>query len=310
VPARIVLESPVPVLLTHATEAPERPAAPPRPRPRPSYAPRRRDLARSVVDGDSVAEAARSFLLVSGIQNVPARTRTRARPRSRRVIAAVVSVVAAICVGFAARVPLPYHRLDGTTQPAAGLVSITGAPIDPSAGTILVTVVTSAPVTLAGVVRSWIDRSTDVERDPPSGPVTDNLRWVNERLMTESAHAATVVALGHLGLDPSAVHAAVVPHGLGGPSAGLAIALELVDLLSPGDLTDGQVVAVSGALDELGRVGTVGGIRYKAVAARRAGADLLLVPPSLYREAVLFAPGVRVVPVATFADALAALRSN
>jgi PDZ domain-containing protein len=310
VPARIVAESPVPVLLTHTTEAPVRPAASPRTRPRPSYAPRRtRDLSQSLADGDSVSEAARSFLLVSGIRQVPARTRPRRRPRSRRATVAASALMLAVLAGFAARVPPPYHRLDGTTRPAAGLVTITGLPVDPHAGTFLVTVVTAEQVTLGGVVRSWFDRS-DVERDAPSGPAADNLRWVNQRLMDESGQAATTVAFGYLGLDPSAARVAIVPHGLGGPSAGLAMALEMVDLLSPGDLTDGRLVAVSGALDEQGRIGPVGGIRYKAEAARHADADLLLVPPGAYVEAQAHAEGVRVVPVATFGEALAALRSE
>jgi PDZ domain-containing protein len=85
------------------------------------------------------------------------------------------------------------------------------------------------------------------------------------------------------------------------------MALELVDLLTPGDLTGGRVVAVSGSLDDAGRIGPVGGIRYKAEAARKAGADLLLVPAGAGRDAAMHAPGVRVVPVATFTDALAAL---
>jgi PDZ domain-containing protein len=85
------------------------------------------------------------------------------------------------------------------------------------------------------------------------------------------------------------------------------MALELVDLLSPGDLTAGHRVAVSGALAADGRVEPVGGIPYKTAAARMAGADVMLVPPSATVTASTYAGSMRVIPVATFVDALDAL---
>jgi predicted S18 family serine protease len=68
-------------------------------------------------------------------------------------------------------------------------------------------------------------------------------------------------------------------------------------------------VAVSGALAPDGRVEAVGGIRYKAAAARRAGADVLIVPSTQARHAATYAGGVRVVAVSSFADALSVLAS-
>jgi PDZ domain-containing protein len=218
------------------------------------------------------------------------------------------ALVLTVFTFFAARVPLPYHRLGGTTRPAAGLVSVTGTPVDPSAGTILVTIVTSEPVTLAGLMGARLGHGDDVQPDPDDGSAT-SARWANRQLMDEAGTTATAVALRHLAVAPDAVRVAVTPHGLGGPSAGLAMALELVDLLTPGDLTGGHVVAVSGALAPDGRVGTIGGIRYKAAAARRAGADVLLVPPAVAAEAAVYAGRMRVIPVSSFADALAALRA-
>ncbi len=97
---------------------------------------------------------------------------------------------------------------------------------------------------------------------------------------------------------------------LEGPSAGLAFALEMVDALTPGDLTGGLLVAATGVVDDAGRVSAVGGAAEKATAARRAGADLLLVPSANYREAVAAAPGLRVVAVDTFDEAVAALGSR
>lgn len=65
---------------------------------------------------------------------------------------------------------------------------------------------------------------------------------------------------------------------IGGPSAGLAFALTLIDELTPGELTGGRNVAVTGTIDIRGNVGPIGGIRQKAVAVRQRGAELFLVP--------------------------------
>ena len=66
--------------------------------------------------------------------------------------------------------------------------------------------------------------------------------------------------------------------GIGGPSAGLAMTLAILDDLTPGDLTGGKNVAVTGTIDAAGNVGEIGGIEQKAVAARAAGVSLFIVP--------------------------------
>ena len=92
-----------------------------------------------------------------------------------------------------------------------------------------------------------------------------------------------------------------------GPSAGLAFALAIVNDLSPGDLTAGEEIAVTGTVDADGTVGPVGGIEQKTVGARRAGASLLLVPEDEADEARRHAGSLPVVGVATIADAISAL---
>ncbi len=98
------------------------------------------------------------------------------------------------------------------------------------------------------------------------------------------------------------------PGEVRGPSAGLAFTLAVLDVLTPGDITNGVDVAVTGTIDGLGRVGQVGGVDFKALAAEQAGAELFLVPVG---EEELAASRVgddlRVVPVATLQDALEAL---
>jgi PDZ domain-containing protein len=99
--------------------------------------------------------------------------------------------------------------------------------------------------------------------------------------------------------------------GVGGPSAGLAFALALIDELTPGELTGGRNVAVTGTIDIDGTVGDVGGVVQKTAAVRRAGARLFLVPPGEYKDARQHAgKSLKVVQVATLNDALAALRAN
>jgi PDZ domain-containing protein len=98
------------------------------------------------------------------------------------------------------------------------------------------------------------------------------------------------------------------PGQVRGPSAGLAFTLAVLDVLTPGDLTGGQPVAVTGTIDSLGTVGLIGGAQYKAVAARAAGARVFLVPRGEEEiAATKVGDDVRIIPVSTLDEALAAL---
>lgn len=66
--------------------------------------------------------------------------------------------------------------------------------------------------------------------------------------------------------------------GVGGPSAGLAFTLAIIDVLTEGSITGGQQVAVTGVIAEDGTVLPVGGVPQKTAAAREAGADAMIVP--------------------------------
>ncbi len=96
---------------------------------------------------------------------------------------------------------------------------------------------------------------------------------------------------------------------VGGPSAGLAMTLAIIDRLSPGDLTGGDTVAVTGAINADGSVGEVGGVKQKTVAVWAAGAKLFIVPTGELSTAKAHAHGMRVVGVDTLDQALAALRT-
>lgn len=94
-----------------------------------------------------------------------------------------------------------------------------------------------------------------------------------------------------------------------GPSAGLAFSLAIIDDLTSGNLTGGRDVAITGTIQEDGSVGLVGGVKQKAVTARRAGARLMLVPTAEIKEARSRAGDMKVVGVATLDDALSALQA-
>lgn len=95
--------------------------------------------------------------------------------------------------------------------------------------------------------------------------------------------------------------------GVGGPSAGLAFALDVVEELR-GDVDRGRRVAVTGELELDGGVGPIGGIKQKVIGARRSGADVFLVPAGENAvEARRHAGDLRIIPVESFRQALRAL---
>jgi PDZ domain-containing protein len=97
---------------------------------------------------------------------------------------------------------------------------------------------------------------------------------------------------------------------IGGPSAGLALTLGLLDVLSNGQLTGGHRVAATGTINPDGSVGDVGGVTQKTVAVRRAGADVFLVPTVEYKTATQEAgPHMKVFAVASLQQALDDLTS-
>jgi len=97
---------------------------------------------------------------------------------------------------------------------------------------------------------------------------------------------------------------------VGGPSAGLAFTLAVLDVLTPGELTGGHRVAATGTMELDGTVGPVGGGAQKAITVRQGGYEVFLVPTAEVdevREAV--GDDLEVVAVDSLAEALQALDS-
>ncbi len=122
--------------------------------------------------------------------------------------------------------------------------------------------------------------------------------------------AALGIGVTTVELDVALPFSVEVDQGrIGGPSAGLLIALTVYDLADPGDLVAGRTVAGTGIIDLDGEVGEVGGVFAKVVAAREAGASVFLVPEAelaLAQEAA--GDDLEVIPVATLDEAITALR--
>jgi Lon-like protease len=95
---------------------------------------------------------------------------------------------------------------------------------------------------------------------------------------------------------------------VGGPSAGLAFALELLEKRGR-DVDHGYKVAATGEIQLDGSVTRIGGVKQKTIGARQAHVDVFLVPVDgdNASEAKRYAKGLRIIPVESFQQALQAL---
>ena len=96
---------------------------------------------------------------------------------------------------------------------------------------------------------------------------------------------------------------------IGGPSAGLAFTLALLDELSPGELMGKRKVAATGTINEDGEVGAIGALIQKAIAVRDSGATVFLVPKDQTEDEIKAAQKaagseVRIIAVGTLDEAL------
>ncbi len=110
-------------------------------------------------------------------------------------------------------------------------------------------------------------------------------------------------------LDPSEkialpIKVSIDAHGVGGPSAGLAFALDVLQELGR-NVDRGHKIAATGEIFLNGQVGPIGGIKQKTIGAREAGVDAFLVPAGQNATvARKYADGLRIIPVKSFQQAL------
>lgn len=102
---------------------------------------------------------------------------------------------------------------------------------------------------------------------------------------------------------------------IGGPSAGLMFTLEMINQLTPEDLTKGYDIAGTGTINDDGSIGRIGGIHHKVVAAHKENVDVFFAPAAEDENGVSnfdqaaerakeIGTSMKIVPVETIDDAL------
>ena len=164
-------------------------------------------------------------------------------------------------------------------------------------------------------VRTPEQAVTAVQKAKPGSRITLGLER-RGRHLTRTVRSGTKDGKAYLGVSlgatydfPFQVKIGIDPD-IGGPSAGLMMALSVYDTLTPGSLTGGDHIAGTGTIDPDGSVGAIGGIQQKIPGAQHDGAKLFLVPAQNCQDVVGADHGsMRLVKVSTFNGALAAIKA-
>jgi PDZ domain-containing protein len=158
-------------------------------------------------------------------------------------------------------------------------------------------------------VRSPADVSRAMQSRPIGAPVEFTVHR-NGKTRTVGLHtvpAGRGSKRGIVGILLDQAGVSFDAHGVGGPSAGLAFALEILEQAGR-NVDHGHKIAATGEIWPNGSVHPIGGIEQKTIGARAAGVDAFLVPAGENaRDARKYARGLRIIPVKSFQQALHAL---
>lgn len=214
--------------------------------------------------------------------------------------------------------PGPTMNVLGTVE-GTDAISISGAKTYKDSGKLLMTTVNasglpSSPALNWEVLWAWVSPQRVVmprEVVYPSNQTGDEYEKESEQQMHSAQSAAHSQALAFLkkkGVNTDSIKVSMDGGDVGGPSAGLMYTLGTIDKLTAADETGGKTIAGTGTMGSTGKVGAIGGIRLKMIAAKRDGATWFLAPSSNCDEVVGNVPeGLRDVKVSTLADAYSAL---
>ena len=127
---------------------------------------------------------------------------------------------------------------------------------------------------------------------------------------SDPTHAIVGIVVGPAVNIHLPIHVNIDTGKTGGPSAGLAFALEIIEELGP-DILHGNKVAATGEIFSDGSVGAIGGIKQKTYGARRAHVNAFLVPVAgdNAHDAKRYAGNLKIIPVKSFQQALQALKT-
>jgi PDZ domain-containing protein len=200
-----------------------------------------------------------------------------------------------------------------TTNPSgARVVAVEGgAPADGKLlpGDVIVSV-DGHPVKTSSAARALLRRRKPGDTVKLGLRNQSGLRTVDVKTISDPQHPTTPI-VGILIDQAAQIHLPVpvtIKTGkIGGPSAGLAFALEVLEKLGK-NVDRGYKVAATGEIFLDGAVGPIGGVKQKTIGARQAGVDIFLVPAGdNYNEAKKYAGRMKVIPVNSFQQALHAL---
>ncbi|MGA2521695.1 MAG: PDZ domain-containing protein [Acidimicrobiales bacterium] len=117
--------------------------------------------------------------------------------------------------------------------------------------------------------------------------------------------APNVPSMGTQGAYDFPFPVSINSDNIGGPSAGLAFTLGILNTLTGGELTGGRTIAATGTIRPDGSVGDVGGVKQKTVAVEQAGASVFFVPdPELATARSMQTPSLKVYAVSSLGQAL------
>ncbi|OPC77871.1 hypothetical protein B4N89_37040 [Embleya scabrispora] len=242
-----------------------------------------------------------------------------------KLVRPISSLLVLVALGFAFLVPMPYvvirpsATLDTLGESTDGpTIRISGpSPVYPTTGHLLLTTIgvgaRGEKHYLGSLLHAWWNTEEAVVPKAsvyPDGKSVEKVVETNLRDMTKAQDSATVAALKYLGASPDRIEVTFHTGKVGGPSAGLFLALGIVDKLTEGDLTGGRTIAGTGTIDDEGRVGRIGGLPMKLLAAKRDGATVFVLPRGECAEADRAGSGgLRLVPVESLSGAVDALNA-
>jgi PDZ domain-containing protein len=178
----------------------------------------------------------------------------------------------------------------GKLEPSDVIVSVDGRPV-------------RTPLDLRRLIRSH--RAGEVVRLGVRN--SKGLRTVSLRTEDDGGHPVIGVIIDQSANIKLPFPVKIEAGSVGGPSAGLAFALEIMEKLGR-NVDRGYRVAATGELQLDGSVLPIGGVEQKTIEAKNSHVDILLVPAGdNAADARKFAGSMRIIPVHSFAQALHSL---